>query len=105
MQNVNRYVFLDILRGVAILGVIWHHTYFEYLSRKTVYFTISDIHIYPHIFNNGWLGVNAFFVLSGFVLFNPDFLDNCDAKRFYVKRFLRLSPLYLFWFLSRIGAC
>jgi len=96
-QHTDRYVFLDILRGLAVLGVIWHHAYFSSLSSAVVNFEFFGLQIYPLIFNNGWLGVNIFFVLSGFVLFNPNFLINFEIKKYYKRRVLRLIPLYLFF--------
>lgn len=74
------YPALDGLRGLAILLVIIYHN-FGFIN----YFFF------------GWLGVDLFFVLSGFlitaILLNtagqPDFLKN-----FYTRRFLRIFPLY-----------
>ena len=51
------YEILDGLRGVAALTVVCFHVVFAY----------SKIHIHQHI-NNGYLAVDLFFLLSGFVI-------------------------------------
>ena len=82
------------LRGFAILAVIYHHTIFQPLSRL--------LNTDPLIAGNGWLGVNLFFILSGFVLYKPYFLKQRvfatrkDILLFYKHRFLRLYPLFFF---------
>ena len=74
------YPALDGLRGVAILLVVFLHN-FNFMN----YFFF------------GWLGVDLFFVLSGFLitdillngLHKPHFLRN-----FYIRRVLRIFPLF-----------
>ncbi len=78
--NRPHYPALDGLRGVAILLVVIYHN-FGFISQS--YF--------------GWLGVDLFFVLSGFLITDillrtvnePKFLSN-----FYMRRVLRIFPLY-----------
>jgi peptidoglycan/LPS O-acetylase OafA/YrhL len=48
--------------------------------------------------NRGWIGVTFFFVLSGFILtytYGRE-ASRLDARRFWVARFARVYPLYLF---------
>ena len=46
------------------------------------------------IFKNGWLGVQLFFLISGFVIFMS--LDRCQSsKQFLYKRWTRLFPAML----------
>ena len=81
-HNLNRtyYPALDGLRGVAILLVIFLHNF-----KFTNYFFF------------GWLGVDLFFVLSGFLI-TDILLNTLKAKNFlrdfYFRRFLRIFPLY-----------
>ena len=80
--TVNRsyYPALNGLRGVAIILVLCRH----------------HLHFIPH-FEFGWVGVDLFFVLSGFLITdillktkeNKNFLSN-----FYIRRILKIFPLY-----------
>lgn len=76
----NYYPALDGIRGVAILLVVFFHN-FGFLN----YFVF------------GWLGVDLFFVLSGFLISNI-LLSTVGKdgyfKNFYIKRVLRIFPLY-----------
>jgi peptidoglycan/LPS O-acetylase OafA/YrhL len=76
---------LDGLRALAVIAVVWHHTHpgfgFAAISR------------------NGFLGVDVFFVLSGFLI--TTLLCNEAARNgavslrnFYMRRTLRIFPLY-----------
>lgn len=72
------YSSLDTLRAIAILFVIFYHTI-------------------PHIFPGGFLGVNLFFVLSGYLMTASIIIElfstkDFDFKRFYQKRLRRIYP-------------
>ncbi|WP_232333040.1 acyltransferase family protein [Novosphingobium aquimarinum] len=74
-----RYVTLDAMRGLAAICVALFH---------------FDIWAMPH----GYLAVDFFFVLSGFVLartYAPRFAQGLGFGRFMVKRIVRLYPLFL----------
>lgn len=83
-----RVKYLDGLRGIAILLVIFFHAY-----------NGENIRILPHdsdfpIIKFGWLGVELFFLLSGFVIFMT--LDKTsNFKSYLYKRWLRLFPAML----------
>jgi peptidoglycan/LPS O-acetylase OafA/YrhL len=88
-----RVVFLDVIRGLAALCVLFQHT-MEEVTR----FSKADS---PFLFwsfrwfNFGRVGVAAFFLVSGFVI--PYSLEGANSlKTFWVSRFFRLYPL--FWF-------
>jgi peptidoglycan/LPS O-acetylase OafA/YrhL len=86
---------LDGLRGLAILLVVWHngalaakweaHSFFS----KTLLLSA----------NIGWIGVQIFFVLSGFLI-TGILLNEKGARHqfrnFYARRILRIFPLYYF---------
>lgn len=68
---------IDGLRGVAILLVIGHH-----LSGR--------------LFPFGFLGVDVFFVISGYVIYRRYFsTTSLRLSSFYFRRFARLTPLVL----------
>jgi peptidoglycan/LPS O-acetylase OafA/YrhL len=82
----HRFVQLDGLRGLAILLVIFHNESTEY-----------PLLYIDRIFANGWMGVDLFFVLSGFLI-TGILLDTKHSdgyfKNFYARRCLRIWPLY-----------
>ena len=57
---------IDGLRGVAIAAVVLHHLFSQPLT--ALHLRPFGIPLNPLI-GNGWLGVNLFFILSGFVPF------------------------------------
>jgi peptidoglycan/LPS O-acetylase OafA/YrhL len=78
---------LDGVRGIAILLVMLHN------QRET----FPSLHL-DRLFANGWMGVDLFFVLSGFLI-TGILLDTRHAENyfgtFYVRRSLRIWPLYV----------
>ncbi|MFD2870848.1 acyltransferase family protein [Mucilaginibacter ximonensis] len=82
---------LDGLRGIAIILVVFSHLKFQ-----------------PYIIFNGALGVDVFFVLSGFLITSlciKEKNNNGDIslKKFYIRRALRIFPVaYLYLFLLAI---
>jgi peptidoglycan/LPS O-acetylase OafA/YrhL len=77
---------LDAVRGIAILLVMLVNTSEKYPA----------LHL-EHVVGNGWMGVDLFFALSGFLI-TGILLDTKDSlhyfKNFYVRRVLRILPLY-----------
>ena len=76
---------LDGIRGIAILLVVVHNT-----DRY------PSLHLKP-LSNNGWMGVDLFFVLSGLLITGILFDTKGSTayfKNFYARRCLRIWPLY-----------
>lgn len=96
MMNPKKEYFyqLDFFRTVSALLVVFYHTSF--------YNHFSDL----HVVKNGFLGVDFFFVLSGFVIYH-NYADRLGSlEQFFqygVARFARVYPLHLLTLLIFIG--
>ena len=85
---------LDGLRAVAVLLVLWSH--FPKIDGIWLSGFFSDL---GDLVGVGYFGVDLFFVLSGFlitsILLNEKKIrNNIDFKFFYLKRSLRILPIY-----------
>lgn len=89
-----RYAILDGLRGVAALVVILFHGFETYIP----FFGTQHI-------NHGYLAVDFFFVLSGFVIgyAYDDRWDRMSTWNFFKRRLIRLHPMVVAGTL--FGAC
>ena len=79
------YELLDGLRGVAALLVIWYH-FFEGFATSGV----------DQRFNHGYLAVDFFFVLSGFVIgyaYDDRWKKGLTQGGFILRRIIRLQPM------------
>jgi peptidoglycan/LPS O-acetylase OafA/YrhL len=98
-MQTNRNHGLDTLRALAIVLVMLHH-YVLFVSRDNTFGWIGDI---------GWVGVDLFFALSGYLIGNQIFAalrsgSDFSLPRFYARRLLRTLPnfyvvlaLYFLW--------
>lgn len=85
---MNRILFLDGFRAVAILMVVAFH-YFHVFVKK-----YSDAELSSFSFSFGGVGVDLFFMISGFVIFMT--VTRKDLKGFFISRVTRLYPVYIF---------
>ena len=90
---------LDGLRGIAVALVVLFHAPSDVLNGM-VHSQLSAhvLKIWTIIHDSGWLGVDIFFSLSGFLI-TRNLLETKDKphyyRNFYVRRVLRIMPLYL----------
>src|SRR2546423_3391770 len=89
-----RWIYLDVLRALAILLVLGAHTPFR-LPRETLLYPLFSL--WKRI---GWVGVDLFFVLSGFLIGGLLFADHRKRgaicyRRFFLRRFFKIWPAYL----------
>ena len=106
-RNSNRIPALDGVRGIAILMVLSFHWIFASLPGWHSPDLNLSQNIIRHIFMLNWIGVDLFFVLSGFLI-GGIILDNGKYSNFYsvfyVRRACRILPLYIVLLLdSRYG--
>jgi peptidoglycan/LPS O-acetylase OafA/YrhL len=90
---------LDGLRGIAVIMVVAVHAYYlgpQFQTAEGFY-----VEWLRQLLTSGWIGVDLFFALSGFLITSIQIEEKSRnysfktyLKRFYVKRGLRIFPLY-----------
>lgn len=80
-----RFASLDGLRGLAILGVVFYHYYSRWPESPE---------LYSRWFSKGYMGVQLFFLLSGYLICLT--IERCPTYgHFLYRRWLRLFPAML----------
>lgn len=93
-----RNVYVDVLRGVAIVLVMLLHFTLAYRLHASPLQEWIPVTVLRSIFYNGNYGVSIFFVISGFLITSNivsryGSLARVDVAHFYKLRFFRLYPL------------
>lgn len=89
------YDLLDGLRGVAALMVIWYHIFEGYAFAEVSNSAGSGM---IETFNHGYLAVDFFFILSGFVIgyaYDDRWGKSMTMKNFFKRRLIRLHPMVI----------
>ncbi len=92
---------IDGIRAIAILWVVFFHAWIIQVLDMPDY--IMGIFRYPLLYwvDRGDLGVDLFFVISGFLIGSIIFREIKSTgtfifRQFYFRRFMRLTPVYIF---------
>lgn len=108
--NVTRFHSLDALRGVAALSVVlwhWQHFFFEGHALPHDFKPTQMLPMFEALrifYQDGWLAVDLFFSLSGFIffwLYAGTINDRrVTGRKFFILRFSRLYPLHFLTLLT-----
>jgi len=102
-QTSARETGFDVLRGIAVLLVLGRHLW-------EIPKSLPLIERIPLILwqRGGWVGVDLFFVLSGFLisrlLFEESLKTGCfSTRRFYLRRAFKIYPAFALLFMVTLG--
>lgn len=89
IQTKPHYLILDALRGIAAMLVIWYHVFEAFATSP-----------FDQKFNHGYMAVDFFFLLSGFVIsyaYDDRWKNNkLSLGEFFKRRLIRLHPMVVF---------
>ncbi len=100
-RSENRLPWVDALRGVAVLLVLGRHLPAQFVTTGSL--SLLPLIIWRRI---GWIGVDLFFVISGFLVSGLLFREyqragKINIWRFFIRRAIRiLIPFYIFLVLA-----
>ncbi|PAC04130.1 acyltransferase family protein [Escherichia coli] len=86
---------IHYLRGLAALFVVCFH-FRGYINNTYIQNNLGDL-----LFSKGSIGVDIFFIISGFIISLATEKDN-GVKSFALKRIFRIYPVYLFFIITMI---
>lgn len=90
-----RVVTLDGLRGFLALSVVFHHTAVYHRYLRTGVWDLPPSSFYTLL---GQVGVAVFFMITGYLFWGKLLQDNGypDLRGLYIGRLFRIGPLYVF---------
>ncbi|QBR00994.1 acyltransferase family protein [Paraburkholderia pallida] len=100
VQQGQRNARIDLLRGVSILLVLFHHFNIAYRLNDTSLAALFGWDAVHAVARNGNYGVTMFFVISGFLITSNaerrwSSIEHVNCRAFYAMRFARIAPCLL----------
>jgi peptidoglycan/LPS O-acetylase OafA/YrhL len=91
---------VDLLRGLAIFFVLMNHINIRLVGADVPYTKDLPKQLVHFLVRNGQLGVQMFFVVSGFLIASISLrrwspMSRVNLRDFYILRFARIAPLLL----------
>jgi len=91
---------IDLLRGLAIVLVVFNHIGLRIPLKKTALADVLPTWLLSRLNYNGYEAVFVFFVISGFLIAGNALrrwgsLERIDMQAFYARRFARIVPCLL----------
>ncbi len=89
IKNDKKVGLVNMLRFLAAVFVVFYHFGFAFYYRDLSY---VDVPVFRYLFQYGYLGVDLFFIISGFVISLS--AENRGAYSFFKSRIGRLYPVF-----------
>lgn len=109
MSSSKRIMDIELLRGIAVLGVLFHHLQDSLFAASVPLLQRITLYTQP------WWGVDLFFAISGFVIARSliPALQGCstrqeywqETRNFWLRRAFRLLPSAWLWLALMLLAC
>lgn len=87
-HNLTKLDYIDAVRGIAVLGVIFTHCVQQIKGLPEWFY---------NIFYSGMYGVQLFFIVSAFTMFHSYYGRQGEpnaARNFFIRRFFRIAPMF-----------
>jgi peptidoglycan/LPS O-acetylase OafA/YrhL len=101
-NGVARLGYVDGLRGLLALGVVFHHYVHSYMFHVYGHWQPDQSRVYTVA---GHAGVQMFFMVTGFLFWHKMLIERgrINWKKLYIARIFRIVPLY--WFVVGVMLC
>lgn len=108
MKDSKRDIRLDVLRFIAVFLVLGRHTYsivYKYVALPADQRTITES-FFVSWQRIGWVGVDMFFVISGFLISDLIFKNvkkgGFSFKKFFIRREFKIYPPFLLMIIATV---